>query len=142
MSHIIQLSDNDNKYFTSYFDEDLKLYEIVWHKESEKMEDEEYKVLMMQDRDLLSQKYNQINYVIINIRHRLHTMSPELQDWSSATIAPTFANMGTSKVAVIRSKDFSTQFSLEQAMEEDQVPEGVVAYFDSDEEAKQWLLGL
>lgn len=142
MSHIIQLSDNNNKYFTSYFDEDLKLYEIVWHKESEKMEDEEYKKLMTRDRDLLSQNYSKINYVIINIVQRLHTMSPELQDWSSATISPTFVELGTSKVAIIRSKDFSTQFSLEQAMEEDQAAEGVVEYFDNDEEAKQWLLGL
>ncbi len=142
MSHIIQLSNQRNQFFTSYFDEDLKLYEIVWHTESEKMDDEEYKVLMLNDRDLLGSKYNQINYVIINLINRLHTMPPELQDWSSTTISPTFVRLGTSKVAVIRSKDFTTQFSLEQAMEEDQAAEGVVAYFDNEQEARAWLLGL
>lgn len=142
MSHIIQLSENSNKHFTSYFDEALKLYEIVWHKESEKLDDEVYKVLMLRDRDIIRKNYNRINYVVINLVNRLHTMSPELQDWSSATISPTFVELGTSKVAIIRSKDFSTQFSLEQAMEEDQAAEGVVEYFDNDEEAKQWLLGL
>ncbi|HAS39312.1 MAG TPA: hypothetical protein DCS93_02480 [Microscillaceae bacterium] len=142
MSNITQLSEEVNKYFTSYFDEDLKLYEIIWHEASDRMDDEEYKTLMLHDRDLIIQKYNQVNYIIINLFNRLHTMTPELQDWSSATISPTFAQLGTLKVAIIKSKDFSTQFSLEQAMEEDQVAEGVVQYFNDNDEARKWLLGL
>ena len=142
MSHIVQLSAKSNKYFTSYFDEDVKLYEIVWHAESERMDDHEYQDLMILDRNVLKNKYNKVNYVLINLVNRLHTMSPELQDWSSATISPTFAQLGTTKVAIIRSKDFSTQFSLEQAMEEDKAAEGVVAYFDNEQDARAWLLGL
>ncbi|OJJ21523.1 hypothetical protein BKI52_13345 [marine bacterium AO1-C] len=141
----VQLSAPDNRYFTSYFDEELKLYEIVWHEESEKMDEEEYKALMLNDRDLLTQYYHKVNYIIINLVHRLHTMSPELQDWSSAHISPTFVNhLGVFKVAVVNSKDFSTQFSIEQALEEDNVTEEMVKirYFDEEQEARSWLLGL
>ena len=109
------------------------------------MDEEEYKTLMLNDRDELLQRYNKVNYIIINLINRLHTMSPELQDWSSAHISPTFvSHLGVFKVAVINSKDFSTQFSIEQALEEDNVTEDVVKikYFDEEQEARAWLLGI
>lgn len=138
----LKISSNDNQYFTSYFDEELKLYEIVWHEASQDMEEEEYKQLLLNDKEGLY-IYPQINFVLINLQNRLDTMSPELQEWSTKNIAPFFLEKSTHlKVAVVRSKDFSTQFSLEQALEEDNTPEekAVTKHFENEQEAREWIL--
>ena len=138
----VKISTINNPYFTSYFDEDLKFYEIVWHEASQDIEDEEYKQLMLQETKELS-KYEQINLVLVNLQNRLDTMSPDLQEWSSENIAPFFLEKITKlKTAVIKSKDFTTQFSLEQAFEEDDVSEEIalVKHFEDEQEAREWLL--
>ncbi len=140
---IVQLSDKGNRYFSSYYDEDLKLYELVWHKASEYMEEHEYKALMRADRDKVMQNYDQLNYILINLTERLDTMSPELQEWSSEHVsAHIFEKYQVIKIAIINSKDFSTQFSLEQAVEEDNVDEDMTQYFDEEDAAKAWLLNI
>jgi len=139
---IIKVSSKDNIYFTSHFDKDLKLYEIVWHEASQDIEEDEYIKFMIHERNELA-KYEVINFVLINLLNRLDTMSPDLQEWSTENIAPFFLNKSTYlKVAVIRSKDFSTQFSLEQAIEEDNTPEekAITKHFDDEQEAREWLL--
>ncbi|OJJ21522.1 hypothetical protein BKI52_13340 [marine bacterium AO1-C] len=138
----VKISNPDNPYFTSHFDEELKLYELVWHEASQDMEDEEYKQYMLNDRNNLA-KYEKINFVFINLQHRLDTMAPHLQEWSSENIAPFFLEKSTKlKVAVVRSQDFTTQFSLEQAFEEDNVSEDAVLtkHFDEELAAREWLL--
>lgn len=140
---IVQLSDENNKYFSSYYDEDLKLYELVWHKASEYMEEHEYKALMQADRDKVLKNYDQLNYILINLTERLDTMSPELQEWASENVSShIFEQYDVLKVAIINSKDFSTQFSLEQAVEEDNVSEEMTQYFDDEEAAKAWLFNI
>ncbi|HAS39311.1 MAG TPA: hypothetical protein DCS93_02475 [Microscillaceae bacterium] len=138
----VKISAAENLYFTSYFDVDLKLYEIVWHEASQDMEEEEYKKYLLNEKSTLA-KYKQINLVLVNLQNRLDTMSPELQEWSSANIAPFFLEKITKlKIAVVRSQDFSTQFSLEQAFEEDSVSEdiAITRHFDNEQMAKEWLL--
>jgi len=138
----VTISTKDNPYFTSCFDEDLKFYEIVWHEKSQDMEDNEYKQLMLHEKKELA-KYEQINLVLVNLENRLDTMAPELQEWSSENIASFFLEKITRlKTAVVKSKDFTTQFSLEQAFEEDGVTEDIalIKHFDNEQEAREWLL--
>ena len=138
-----KISLSNNQYFQSSFDQELKLYELVWFKESGSMSDDEYKNLMNLDRDKVLEECSQINYIIINIKERVDTMSPELQEWSTTTVSShIFAKYNILKIAVITSHDLYTQVSVEQAIEEDKVNEGVVRYFDDEEQAKEWILGL
>ncbi|EAY24987.1 hypothetical protein [Microscilla marina] len=139
----VQLSDESNKYFSSFYDEELKLYELVWHKASEYMEEHEYKALMQADRDKVLKNYEQLNFILINLTERLDTMSPELQEWSSKNVSVyIFEKYNILKVAVVNSRDFSTQFSLEQALEEDKESENITKYFDKAEDAKAWLFNV
>lgn len=139
----VKLSSDSNKYFTSYFDEDIKLYSLIWHSASEDIQEDEYKELLKQNTQALFKQSNQVNYILINVKERLDTMAPELQEWSTKYIsAPLLEKYDVQKVAVIRSQDFSTQFSIEQAIEEDNVDESLVRYFDDEQEAHKWFLGL
>lgn len=139
----VKLSNDSNKYFTSYFDEDIKLYSLIWHSASEDIQEDEYKELLKQNTQTLFKQSNQVNYILINVKERLDTMAPELQEWSTKYIsAPLLEKYDVQKVAVIRSQDFSTQFSIEQAIEEDNVDESLVRYFDDEQEAHNWFLGL
>lgn len=138
---VVKISDDRNPYFTSSFDEDLKLYEIVWHAASENMEEEEYKLLMLEDRDKVLTKYTQLNFILINLEERLDTMSPELQEWATENITvAVFKKYNIIKIAIVNSKDFATQFSLEQAIEEDGMSDEITRYFDNQENARTWLL--
>lgn len=139
----IQLSNPENTFFSSYYDEDLKLYEIIWHKASENMAEEEYKELMIADRDQVFRQYNVLHYILIDLTNRLDTMSPELQEWSTQNVTQfVLEKYQVLKIAIVNSKDFATQFSLEQAIEEDQVNEEMTGFFDTTTQAKEWLLGL
>lgn len=139
----IEISSADNQYFTSYFDEELKLYEIIWHKASENIEDEEYKKLMLEDRNVVLEKCDEIHFTLINIKNRLDTMTPDLQEWASENITGhTLKKYQILKIAVVTSEDFGTQFSIEQALEEDEIEDGVIRYFQNEQDAKAWLLGL
>ncbi|EAY28234.1 hypothetical protein [Microscilla marina] len=134
---------SNNQYFESSFDQELKLYELIWHKASEAIEDDEYKALMNADRDKVLQECDKLNYIVINIKERMDTMSPELQEWSTAAISSQiFSKYNVLKIAVIASKDFYTQVSVEQAIEEDNINEGVVRYFEDEQQATEWILGL
>ncbi|WP_299458394.1 STAS/SEC14 domain-containing protein [uncultured Microscilla sp.] len=137
----IKLSDDDNKYFTSYFDEELNMYELFWSKESEDMEDEEYKVLMeTQVKQILDNNYSTEIFLLDN-REFLFSMSPDLQEWQANEI---FAKMVTKqvKIAVLVSSDFIAQLSIEQAMEEDENAGQTTKYFEEEQEAREWILGL
>ncbi|WP_299466124.1 hypothetical protein [uncultured Microscilla sp.] len=140
---IVQLSDESNKYFSSSYDEELKLYSLVWHKTSEYMEEHEYKMLMQADRDAMLKNYDQLSFILIDLTERLDTMSPELQEWSTKNISSyIFDKYEVLKVAIVNSRDFSTQFSLEQAIEEDNISEDLTRYFDKKEEAEAWLFNI
>jgi hypothetical protein len=98
---------------------------------------------MRADRDKVMQNYEQLNYILINLTERLDTMSPELQEWASEHVsAHIFEKYKVIKIAIINSKDFSTQFSLEQAVEEDNVADDMTQYFDEEDAAKAWLLNI
>ncbi len=138
----VRISSEANQYFTSHFDEQLKLYEIVWHEASQDIKEKEYEQFFLRERDLLA-KYNKINFVLVNLKNRLDTLPPDLQEWSTKHITPLFIAKSTElKVAIVRSQDFSTQFSIEQALEEDDLNEEEVKiqYFEEEEAAREWLL--
>ena len=137
----VKLSKEDNKYFTSYFDEDLDMYELFWNAESEHMEDEEYQSLMQEQRDAVIANNYTIEFFLLDNREFLFSMSPDLQEWQANEI---FAKMVTKevKIAVMVSSDFIAQLSIEQAIEEDDNAGETSKYFEDEQEAREWILGL
>lgn len=139
----VKISSDENKYFTSYFDEDLNLYELYWHKVSEEMEDEEYKLFMSQERDYLIEAGYRLDALILDNREFLFSMSPDLQEWQAGEIlAKMLEKNPNPNNAIIVSSDFISQLSIEQAMEENEKAENTTRYFENELEAKEWILGL
>ncbi|EAY28231.1 hypothetical protein [Microscilla marina] len=138
----IKLSQDDNKYFTSYFDEDLGMYELFWNKESEDMEDEDYKTLMLKDKELLV-AYPDVDFFLLDNRNFLFSMSPDLQEWSAREItSKMFEKNPNIRTAILVSSDFIAQLSIEQAIEEDEQTNETTKYFEDEQEAREWILGL
>lgn len=137
----IKLSKDDNKYFDSHFDEDLNLYELFWNEISEDMEDDEYKDLMREQRDTVIENGHTIEFFLLDNREFLFSMSPDLQEWQANEI---FVKMVTPevKIAVLVSSDFIAQLSIEQAIEEHDNAGETTRYFDDEQEAREWILGL
>lgn len=141
----IKLSADDNKYFATYYDTDLNILELTWYEESEDMEDQEYKDLNLE----VIQKIESLDDVRIDLyyldnRNFLFSMSPELQEWQAANLSVKLnlysPNPELIKAAVLVSKDFISQLSIEQAIEEDQATESNTKYFEEEEEARAWLM--
>lgn len=141
----VQISTEDNKYFTSHYNHHLQLFEQVWHEESKNMEDDHYKSFIQHNIYTLDsiEDCNVERYYLDN-RENFFTLSPELQSWHANNIAfkiPEYSKDPQNiKIALVVSSDFISQLSIEQTMEEDQTMEDTTKYFDSKEEAMEWLL--
>lgn len=133
----------ESKFCSIYFDEDLQLYEQYWHKESEDMEDDDYKKIHIEWVSKLVENQYDIAFFLLDNRENNFSMSPELQEWQAENIlAKVLENLPSPdvKVAILQSEDFISQLSIEQAMEENQEADETTRYFDNEVEAKEWLL--
>jgi len=138
----------ENKYTSIYFDLDLNLYEQYWYSATEDMEDEDYKEIQTQMINFFKEHKEYIihNYLLDN-REFLFSMSPEMQEWQAKYVMEFLAeNMHTGsesiKTAVITSGDFISQLSIEQTMEENEVSENAAKYFETEQEAREWLFDI
>lgn len=138
----ISLLENESKYLEAFYDVDLEMVELYWKESSEHMEDHEYQTLT---KELLNNvNGRKISNQLLDNRQFLFSMSPALQEWSEKEISSKmFAQNPEVRVAVLTSQDFITQLSIEQAIEEDNnSSDENVRYFEDEQEAKEWLLGL
>lgn len=142
----VELTTPDNRYFKAHFDIELELYEIYWHETSSDMTDIEYQRWMQHQLEVMleNEYFKYYKNQLIDSRNFQFTMSPALQDWQDKNINQVMLKEMSDypKTAFIQSKDFITQLSLEQTMDETDETSGLVRYFDNELEAKSWLLGI
>ena len=133
----------DSKYLSIHFDPDLNLLTQIWYPESEDMSDDDYKTLHLAwVEKLIRDKYD-INYIYLDNRENLFTMSPELQEWQAENIVKKalahVPNPDSIKQAMLMSDDFMTSLSIEQAIEESSEMDDATKYFTDEHEARDWL---
>lgn len=137
----IKLSTDDNIFFTARYNSEFHLVEHVWHKESERMSEEEYKQNFLAMIDNLPENCTPKRY-LLDHRDFLFSIVPELQEWHDKNVfakAQTVdADFKTSKIAIVTTDDFVAQLSIEQAMKEGELTENT-RYFDNEVAAHEWL---
>lgn len=134
----IKISDDTNKYFTSFFDPELGLYEVYWTKETRFLNETDYKHLVLKEHTTATVKGYDVKIQLLDNRHFKFVMSPELQDWQEEKITPNLTSNGKyPKTAIVQSSDFISQVFIEQTMQD---TTGQVKYFDDIQEARSWLL--
>ena len=120
------------------FFEDKGFIEATWYPTTENFTEREYK------EEFLNYLHLALEFkpkrAMINTQDFLFTTSPTLQEWTSETISAPIIEMGLKQMAFVVSKEFIAQLAIEQLMEEPSAQKFTTKYFDSKEEAKEWIL--
>lgn len=74
---------------------------------------------------------------MVNFRYAI---APDTQEWINEHIFSLYATLGFAKLALLSSKDYISNLSLEQTMECDTTNAFVTKFFTNEKEAKYWLL--
>lgn len=120
-----------------HYNPEHELLETTCFATTVKMSDTDYKIEQLFYVDLL-RKYK-TKRLLLNALEFMFPITPEIQEWNAENIAKKEVELGLQKQAIVVSKDFISQISIEQAIEEEQ-GEILTAYFDNVQDARNWLL--
>ncbi len=118
------------------YNEDKKLLIQTWTKESEYLEEENFKSEMLEFRNFFNQ--NEPDKILIDHRNFKFPVIPELQDWINKNINSKLSEQ-KAKTAFIVSSDFFTSVSVEQTINEKSGEQMYSKFFENIEEAEKWL---
>jgi hypothetical protein len=83
---------------------------------------------------------NHVKYFLDDTRDFSFTITVELQRWVDNEVFPRFIAAGLKKYAIIVSKEFFSELSIEQTMEGEKGSQSFeVQYFDNAEQARHWI---
>lgn len=119
-----------------YQDEDYLL--AIWIETNEEMTDVAYQNEMLQQLEVIK-KYK-ISGLLPDARNLQFMITHEMQDWLDENIFIPAFQAGLTKVAILVSKEFYTSLSIELTMSEQQGQQFNTKYFNTREDAKNWLL--
>ncbi|MCC5946208.1 MAG: hypothetical protein JJT94_14855 [Bernardetiaceae bacterium] len=131
------ITEVDNKYWTIQYDEANQIILCEWKAEAEELNDELFKSEMRGYADIV-EKYRAPK-LLLNTRIGSYALAPDIQEWVATEIAPRTMGAGQRKMAIILSDNLFAQVSVEQMLEEGDMPTLMQQYFDDKEEAFAWL---
>ncbi|OJJ15164.1 hypothetical protein BKI52_39550 [marine bacterium AO1-C] len=121
-----------------YLKKDSELY-FQWTPLTLQMGDEDYQQEVLQSLKYLK-KYKP-QKTLFNLKQFAYTIDPDMQAWVKKHFLDMMVQQNLTNVsALVISDDFFAQKSIEQSYE-DTVQENYSRYFDSEAEAKDWLVG-
>ncbi|WP_338814719.1 hypothetical protein V9L05_05640 [Bernardetia sp. Wsw4-3y2] len=127
-----------SEYQTINFDESKSILSKSWTPKSEELEEDNFTAEINKIAEC-AEKYN-AKYFLDDTRDFSFTITIELQSWVDNEVFPRFIAAGLKKYAIIVSKEFISQLSIEQTMEGQKGAQSFeVQYFDNTEEAKNWI---
>ena len=128
----------DSVFLRLDFFKEHNFIEATWSAATEHLTEQEYK------EELLNYLKLALDFkpkrVLVNTQDFLFTTTPTLQTWTNETISAPNVEMGLKQTAFVVSKEFIAQLAIEQLMEEPSAQKFTTKYFDSKEEAKEWIL--
>lgn len=128
-----------SKFLQVAFFSEQQIIEVIWLSNTTQMEDEQYKDESLNYLALITEL--KPSKIMANTQELFFTISPDLQEWVNQNILA-YRSVPVDKVAVVESKAYITRFSVSQTMEE---PEGIkftTSYFESREQAWEWLVSI
>jgi len=130
----------ESKFKVVLADEEHQLLYKIWSVETKVMTDEEFKYEMTQ-YGILVAKYKPTKELVSMVDFDF-TIKVELQNWVSNTIFAIYDLIGLKYAAFVNSPELIPQLSLEQAMEEGDGAKLQKRYFNSEQEAFDWILNI
>lgn len=129
-----------SEYQTINFDESKSILSKSWTPKTEDLEADTFSAEVNKIAECAEK--HQAKYIVDDTRDFSFTITIELQDWVDNKVFPRFIAAGLKKYAIIVSKEFISQLSIEQTMEGSTGSQSFeVLYFDNTEEAYRWIEG-
>lgn len=119
------------------YDEQKGLFKHTWNDQTENMDDEEYKALVLLVNDLAYQVDAPLH--LVDTSEFNFSISPAVQEWVAEKVFPMIAAKKVKKLAFMVSKDLFSQVSIEQFVQENKHAVVQTMYFDDEQQALQWL---
>ena len=134
-----QMKIFEDAYHEQYFDEVQSLYVFTWKEEDlpSSFDDKDYQEMMLRYADFL-EKYHP-KKLIVDSRSQTYVISPEMQQWTDNNIFVRVLKAGLRRVAIIVSKEFIAELSLEQVMETESGMVFKTNYFTDKADALAWM---
>ncbi len=125
-------------YQTINFDESKSILSKSWTAKTEELDADTFHEEI--NKVVECAEANHAKYFLDDTREFCFTITLELQSWVDNEVFPRFIAAGLKKYAIIVSKEFISQLSIEQTMEGEKGSQSFeVQYFDNKEEARQWI---
>jgi len=125
-------------YQTINFDKDKSILSKSWTSKTEDLDADTFYEQINKVAECA--EANHATYFLDDTREFSFTITLELQSWVDNEVFPRFIAAGLKKYAIIVSKEFISQLSIEQTMEGKKGSQSFeVQYFGNTEEARQWI---
>lgn len=127
-----------SEYQTINFDESKSILSKFWTPKTDDLNADTFSAEVNKIAEC-AEKYN-AKYILDDTRDFSFTITLDLQSWVDNEVFPRFIAAGLKKYAIIVSKEFISQLSIEQTMEGEKGSQTFeVLYFDNTEEAQRWI---
>jgi hypothetical protein len=132
------LVERDNQYWTIQYAPETGILLCEWNdSEGYTLTDDIFKEEMLHYASIVEK--HQAPKLLLSLRQGNYGLVPSTQEWVATTIAPRTIAAGQRKIAMVLADDLFTKVSLEQLMEEGDIPLIHQQYFDNREQALVWL---
>ncbi len=126
----------ENELITMWYEEGNNLYVEKWKPTTEDMSEEQWKEMRLKTLELFVQY--RANKILALSEEFYFVITPDLQEWLAENITKK-AGQFVTKVAITVPTEIVAELSVEQLMEEMETGELNTKYFDSEQEAREWL---
>ncbi len=125
-------------YYTIHHDASIHAFSVEWSAKAERISKDEFKKRVSQFVTMVKEYH--IKKFLVNSLQGHFVMDIEVQEWHDREIAPRYIEQKIEKIAfVLPEKDFFAAISLEQAFDETQAQQLQTQFFQTYEEALQWI---
>ena len=125
-----------NKYLSIKVDETKKVLIEEWYPTTKEMTNDEWKATRYKFKDIFLQ-YNLSKFLSL-CKELYFLITPELQEWMAENITKGSEDL-VEKAALVIPTELFAEVSLEQTMDEMETGKLDTAFFDNEQNARNWL---
>lgn len=130
------MSNYKSKFMEVIHHPDHQLLEFSWSEGTIELTDDDFmRELEQQVRSVGEYKPQ---FVLVDTIKFTFPISPDIQSWVDENVYPAWAKEGVKKMGFLMSKEFISQLSIEQAVQENSQEALKSGFFDAREKALAW----
>ncbi|MCS7018790.1 MAG: hypothetical protein RMJ87_12430 [Cytophagales bacterium] len=128
---------DQSRYWTIIHNREHNLLHITWNSAASAMPEQAFRAHLMRFVNLL--RTTEAKKFLVDASAGHFIMLPHVQEWHDRVIVPQYEDMGIQKIAFVYPRDVIEAMSLDQAFDEQQARRLRTNFFDSLQEAWEWI---